>query len=138
MTQSKLDTVRTYYGASALRDYETAGACVGSGYVSIDRHKGVIYRTIDELLEAQAEDAAWSDRTFDITNAMETTDDALVVQVTIAARLNGTWGSLTGRGESVSFDACVIFRFDDEGRIISEEQYSDLLTVKRQLDASDE
>jgi hypothetical protein len=38
----------------------------------------------------------------------------------------------------VSFDACVIFRFDDEGRIISEEQYSDLLTVKRQLDASDE
>jgi hypothetical protein len=66
MTQSKLDTVRTYYGASALRDYETAGACVGSGYVSIDRHKGVIYRTIDELLEAQAEDAAWWDRTFDI------------------------------------------------------------------------
>ena len=40
--------------------------------MSIDRHKGVIYRTIDALLEAQSEDAAWSDRTFDITNAMET------------------------------------------------------------------
>jgi ketosteroid isomerase-like protein len=69
MPQAKLDMVRTYYDASALRDYETAGACVGAGYVSIDRHKGVVYRTIDELLEAQAEDAAWSDRTFDITNA---------------------------------------------------------------------
>jgi hypothetical protein len=130
-----LDTVRTYYGASAVSDYEKAGACVGPGYVGIDRHKGVTYRTTDELLEAQAEDAAWSDRSFDITNAMETADGALVVQVTIAGRLNGSWGSLTGRGQQVSFDACVIFRFDDDGRIISEDHYSDLLTVKRQLEA---
>jgi hypothetical protein len=33
----------------------------------------------------------------------------------------------------VSFDACVIFRFDDEARIVSEEHYSDALTVLKQV-----
>jgi len=91
---------------------------------------------MDELLEAQAEDAAWSDRTFDITNVLETTDGGLVVQATIGGNLNGSWASLTGHGQRVHFDACVIFRFDEDCRIISEEHYSNLLTVMRQLDAS--
>jgi predicted ester cyclase len=65
---------------------------------------------------------------------METTDGALVVQVTISGTLNGTWCHLTGKGQKVTFDACVIFRFDDEGRIVLEEHYADALTVKRQLE----
>jgi hypothetical protein len=35
----------------------------------------------------------------------------------------------------VSFDACVIFRFDDEARIVSEEHYSDALIVLKQVGA---
>ena len=135
MERSHLNTVRAYWDASARSDYSAAGACVGSGYVSIDHHKGVAYRTMDELLAAQAEDAAWSDRTFDIAHALETTDGALVVQATISGQLNGYWCYLTGSGQRVSFDACVIFRFNDEGLIISEEHYSDALTVMKQLQA---
>jgi hypothetical protein len=90
---------------------------------------------MEQLLEAQAEDAAWSDRSFDITNVLETTDGALVVQATITGRLNGEWCSVRGSGQHVSFDACVIFRFDDQARIVSEEHYSDVLTVLKQVGA---
>ena len=134
MGRSHLDTVRAYWDASARSDYPAAGACVGSDYSSIEHHRGVTARTMDELLAAQAEDAAWSDRTFDIAQALETTDGALVVQATISGQLNGYWCHLTGSGQHVSFDACVIFRFNDEGLIISEEHYSDALTVMKQLE----
>lgn len=133
---TKLETVRAYWDASARSDYEAAGLCVAPGYMWIDHVKGVVAETTEELLGAKAEDAAWSDRVFDITNAMETTNGALVVQAIISGTLNGEWCSLRGDGERVSFDACVIFRFDDEGaRIISEEHYSDALTVMNQLKA---
>jgi hypothetical protein len=36
----------------------------------------------------------------------------------------------------VTFDACVIFRFNEDGLIISEEHYSDALTVMKQLEAT--
>ena len=135
--RSHLDTVRAYWDASATGDYATAGGCIAldGSYESIDHHKGVTYRTMEELLEAKAEDDAWSDRTFDITNAMETTDGALVVQATISGTLNGYWCHLTGTGQHVTFDACVIFRFNDEGIIVLEEHYSDALTVMKQLEA---
>ena len=136
MGSGHLETVRTYWAASAGSDYPAAGACVGPGYMSIEHHRGVTCRTMEELLEAQAEDAAWSDRTFEITNTLETTDGALVVQATISGRLNGYWCYLTGEGQRVTFDACVIFRFDEDGLIISEEHYSDALTVMKQLEAT--
>lgn len=133
---SKLETVRTYWEASARSDYETAGACVAiPGYVWIDHTKGVVAETMEQLLESQSEDAAWSQRTFDITNSLDTTDGALVVQATISGVLNGEWCSLRGTGQRVSFDACVIFRFDDEGRIKSEEHYSDAMTVMQQVNS---
>ena len=134
---SKLETVRTYWAASARSDYETAGACVAlPGYVWIDHTKGIVAETMEQLLESQAEDAAWSQRTFDITNASETTDGALVVQATISGTLNGEWCSLQGTGQRAHFDACVIFRFDDAGKILSEEHYSDALTVVQQITSS--
>ena len=133
--RTKRETVEEYWDASAKSDYATAGACVASDYTSIDHHRGVTATTMEQLVEAQAEDAAWSDRVFDIAKALETTDGALVVQATISGTLNGEWCSVRGSGQHVSFDACVIFRFDDEGRILSEEHYSDVLTVMKQVGA---
>ena len=75
-------------------------------------------RTIDEFVDAAVENSAWSDRTFGIKNVLKTTDGALVVHVTISGTLNGTWCHLTGHGQHVSFDACVIFRFDEDGKIV--------------------
>jgi ketosteroid isomerase-like protein len=139
MGMSKLDTVRAYYAASERDDDEAAATCVAAvpGFVWIDHQKGAVCRTVDEFIDAVTENAAWSGRTFDITNVMETTDGALIVQVTISGTLRGTWCHVTGQGECVSFDACVIFRFDDDGKIVLEEHYADALTVQRQLEASE-
>ena len=131
---SKLETVRTYWDASARGDYETAGNCVAlPGYVSIDHQRGVVAETMEQLQQAAAEDAAWSQREFDITNVLETTDGALVVQATISGNLDGEWCSLRGTGQRVTFDACVIFRFNDDGKIVLEDHYGDALKVAQQL-----
>jgi hypothetical protein len=58
-----------------------------SGYTWIDHVKKVTATTMDELFEAQSKDAAWSDRSFDINNALETTDGALVVEATVSGTL---------------------------------------------------
>ena len=131
--RTKLETVEAYWDASAKSDYAAAGACVANGYTWIDHVRGTTAETIEQLLEAQAEDAAWSNRSFNIIRALETTDGALVVQAAISGTLDGEWCSVRGSGQHVSFDACVIFRFDDEARILSEEHYSDALTVLNQV-----
>lgn len=135
VVRTKLETVRAYWDASAKSDYAAAGECVGRGYTWIDHVTGITATTMEQLLQAQAEDAVWSGRSFDVTNALETSDGALVVQATISGTLNGEWCSVRGTGQHVGFDACVIFRFDDEVRIVSEEHYSDALTVQRQVGA---
>lgn len=134
MVTSNLETVRTYWDASARGDYQTAGGCVAlPGYVSIDHQRGIVAETIEQLRQARAEDDAWSQPEFDITNVLETTDGALVVQATISGTLNGEWCSLRGSGQRVSFDACVIFRFNDDGKIVLEDHYGDARTVAQQL-----
>jgi hypothetical protein len=62
--------VRAYWDASARSDYDAAGRCVGPRYVWIDHTTGVVARTAEELLAAAAEDSAWSDRIFEITNVL--------------------------------------------------------------------
>jgi ketosteroid isomerase-like protein len=88
--RDKLETVRAYWDASARSDQAAAGACVAPGYVWIDHTEEIVAQTIEELLEAAAEDAAWSDRIFDITNVLETTDGALVVQAASSEGAVGT------------------------------------------------
>ena len=128
--------MRAYWDASARSDYDAAGRCIGPGYVWIDHTTGVVARTAEELLAAAAEDSAWSDRTFEITNVLETTDGALVVQATISGTLNGTWRSVSADGQRTSSASCTILRFDDDDHIVSEEHYSDALTILEQLQTS--
>jgi hypothetical protein len=87
--RTKRETVEAYWDASAKSDY--AGPCVASGYTWIDHIKGVTATSMEQLLEAQAEDAAWSDRSFDINKALETTDGALIDQATVSGTLTGEW-----------------------------------------------
>jgi ketosteroid isomerase-like protein len=135
MPRPKLDAVRAYWDASARRDYEAAGRCIGEGYVWIDHSEEVEARTPDQLHQAMQEDAAWRDRRFVIEQALETADGALVVQATVTGTLDGQWRSIEAHGRRVSRALCTIFRFDDEGRIIFEECYTDALTVMVQLGA---
>ena len=58
---TKAETVRAYWDASAIGDYETAGGYVAEGFVWIDHTKEVVARTVDEHMAALEEDALWSD-----------------------------------------------------------------------------
>lgn len=135
MPPSKIDSVRTYWDASARGDYEAAGRCIGDGYVWIDHTKEVVARTPAQLSQAMEEDSAWSDRHFEIEQVLETVDGALVVQSRMSGVLSGPWRSVDGGGRRVSHSVCTIFRFDDECRIVYEEAYSDALTLMAQLGA---
>lgn len=136
MPPTSLDTVRAYWEASSRRDYEAAARCIGDGYVWIDHTKEVEARTPDQLREALQEDAAWRDRRFEIERVLETTDGALVVQATMTGTLEGRWRGVEGRGRRIARAICTIFRFDARGRIISEECYTDALTLLAQLGAA--
>ena len=128
-----LQTVRTYYETSAEHDWKAAGACIGPGYVWIDHGTGVVARSPEEQREALVDASAWSDTAFEITNAFETDDGALVVQVDQSCTVTGPWRSMETTGQRIAFPFCTIFRFDSEGRIVLEESYYDMLSVRRQL-----
>jgi hypothetical protein len=70
-----------------------------------------------------------------IKHALETIDGALVVLATITQTLTGEWRSIKGDGQQVHREICDIFRFNAEGRIVSENMYEDALSVVRQLGA---
>lgn len=80
MTTSHLETVRAYYKAGEVADWESAGRFVGPGYVWIDHGTGVEARSSKELYEAQIDADAWSDSRFEITSAYEAPDGTVVVQ----------------------------------------------------------
>ena len=128
-----VQTVRAYYKAAEEADWKAAGACVGPGYVWIDHGTGVLARSPEEHSEAQRDAAAWSDTRFEITNVFETADGAVVVQVDQSCTVAGQWRSMETMGQRIAFPFCTIFRFDSEGRIVLEESYYDMLSVRRQL-----
>ena len=70
-----------------------------------------------------------SDSQFKITNAFETADGAIVVQVDQSSTVTGPWRSMETSGQRIEFPFCDIFRFDSDGRILLEEAYYDMLSV---------
>jgi predicted ester cyclase len=128
-----LQTVRAYYKAAAEADWKTAGACVGPGYVWIDHGTGVVARSPEEHREALIDASAWSDTRLEITNVFETADGAIVVQVDQSCTVTGPWRSMETTGQRIAFPFCTIFRFDSEARIVLEESYYDMLSVRQQL-----
>jgi hypothetical protein len=70
-----------------------------------------------------------------MTRTYEATDGTLIVQATVTRTLTGQWRSVEPNGQTVTTHVCVIFRFNEDGLIIYEEQYEDALSVMRQLGA---
>jgi ketosteroid isomerase-like protein len=128
-----VQTVRAYYAAAEVADWKAAGACVGPGYVWIDHGTGVVARSPEEHREALIDASPWSDTRFEITNAFETPDGTLVVQGEQSCTVTGPWRSMETTGQRIAIPFCTIFRFDSEGRIVLEEMYYDMLTVRHQL-----
>jgi len=128
-----MDTVREYWRASDEGDWEAAGRCIGAGYVWIDHATGVVARTADELQEALVDAQAWSNTQFKIENAYETADGTVIVQAVQSCNITGSWRSMETHGQGVCFPLCTIFKFDSENKIVHEETYYDMLSVRRQL-----
>jgi predicted ester cyclase len=127
-----LETVRAYWDASDRADWESAGRCIGEGYIWVDHTLGDEPTDLNLALE---EAQAWSDQRFEITRVHEATDGTLIVLATVTRALTGPWRSVEPAGQRVRSNVCVIFRFNDEGLIVYEEQYEDALSVMRQLGA---
>jgi ketosteroid isomerase-like protein len=132
MTRSHIETVRAYWDASDRADWEAAGRCVGEGYTWVDYTLGT---TPTDGALAIAEAQAWSDQTFQITRWYDATDGTLIVQATVTRTLTGLWRSVEPKGQRVTTQVCVIFRFNEDGLIVYEEQYEDALSVMHQLGA---
>jgi predicted ester cyclase len=133
MGTNHLDTIREYWRASDEADWDAAGRCVGAGYVWIDHATGVVARTPEELQDALTDAQAWSNTRFQIEDAFETGDGTVIVQAVQSCNIAGSWRSMEAQGQQVSLPLCSIFKFDGEGRIIHQETYYDMLSVRRQL-----
>jgi predicted ester cyclase len=133
MGTNHIDTIREYWRASDEADWDAAGRCIGDGYVWIDHATGVVARTPEELQGALADAQAWSNTRFTIENAFQTDDGTVIVQAVQSCNITGSWRSMEAQGQHVSFPLCSIFKFDSEDRIIHEESYYDMLSVRRQL-----
>jgi predicted ester cyclase len=126
--------VRAYYKATDAQEWAATGDCVGQGYVWIDHGTGVVARTPDELQAALTDEGPWQGTSrFDIEYAFETGDGALIVQGVRSGTVTGSWRGMEVTGQKVTFPFCAVMRFDDDGRIVREEQYYDMLSVRRQL-----
>jgi len=132
-TSTRLETVRGYWSAGEDGDWDGAARFIGPGYYSIDRATGVESRTVEELLEAQADEEAWSDTRFEIGDVYDTSGDAMIVEAIKSGTINGPWRSMSAEGQRVTFPICTIFRFDADDLIVGEEAYDDMASIQRQL-----
>jgi hypothetical protein len=129
------ETLRAFSDAVERSDFETLENLVSAEYIWIDHTTDFVARTPGELLAANEEDSAWPDRQFVIDRIMNTSNGALVVQITNTQTLTGEWRSVKGNAQRVRREILEIFQFDSEGRIAVEEMYDDALSLMRQLGA---
>jgi ketosteroid isomerase-like protein len=133
MASRNLETIRAYLAASDRGDWETMRRAIGDGYTYIDHTTDVVARAPEELRTVGDEARAWSNQRYEIAQAHEATDGTLILQATFTRTLSGQWRGVEPTGQRVSTPVCLIVRFDDDGRIVFEEQYEDALSVMRQL-----
>jgi predicted ester cyclase len=129
VASNNIDTALAYLEAGLQGDYEACAPLIGEGYEWIDRARNFHARTQDELIESMQDDSAWTDREFSVEHVMETTDGTVIVQASVTASHTGTWCSIPATGRRVTFAMCDLFKFDAQGRIMSEDCYQDLLGV---------
>jgi len=133
MPSERIETVRRFLKAIEQHDSKAIRLCLGPGYTSNDKAVGKTSRTREELAREGEEFRAWSDLQYEVEAIFETTDGAVVAQLVKSGTLTGPFRSLTGSGQHVRYSFCDIFRFDDAGRIVQEDWYYDLLSIKAQL-----
>jgi ketosteroid isomerase-like protein len=137
MASKNVETALAFQEATFRDDYEACGQLVGDPLTTIDRPRGRIMRTPEELLQGFEDDQAWSHRRLQLERAMETTDGAVVLQFSERATHVGTWYGVAPTGKEVAISCCIIYRFDADGRIILVDVYEDHLSIAIQFGVVD-
>ena len=133
MSAERLEKIRALWDACSRADSAAMGRDVSPAYVWIDHATGVVARTAEELEESVADEQPWSDLRFEISNSFHADDGSVIVQAVRSGTLTGLWRSMETTGQKVAFDFIDIFKFDDDDKIILEEAYYDMASVRRQL-----
>ena len=123
------DTAVTFLDAVYRGNYEVCAPLVGDHIEWINRATGVRARTPEELAAEVQEDSGWLDRTIEVENVIETADGTVIVQARVDATHGGLWHSVPATGERVSFEICVLLKFDSSSRIVSVDRYADHLSA---------
>src|SRR5262249_23289433 len=105
------ETVRAFFHAVERNDFETLAKLVSADYIARDHTTDFVARTPEQLRAAKEEDSVWSDRQFVIDRVMDTSDGAIVVQITNTQTLTGEWRSVKGTGQRVRREILEIFQF---------------------------
>lgn len=133
MESKNIQTVLAYLRAVERGDRQAIRACLGKGYKWIDRTLEANAHSPMDLAEETAEFNAWSDVHYEVKRVVDMADGSVFTHILRSGTLNGKWRSLVGREQQVRYLLWDIFGFDTEGRIVSEEGYYDLASVRRQL-----
>jgi predicted ester cyclase len=135
VTSQNVETALRYLDASMRHDVAVAATFIGPGYSYTNHAQGIAARTVEELIAASVGDDSWTDRAFDVARVVETANgDTVVVQGTLTnVHPGSTWRGVAATGRRVTLDCCHILRFNEDGLIVAQEVYEDLLTVMEQL-----
>jgi steroid delta-isomerase-like uncharacterized protein len=136
MASSNIETAVAYLQAAYRDDYDACGQLIADGYLWIDHTKEGVADTPEALQQALQDDlGAWSDKQLEIQHMMETIDGTVITQLRVTATHTGTYKSIPATGRRVTTSGCNILRFDEQGRVVSEEGYYDDLSTMVQLGA---
>ena len=130
-----VESALSFVEAGFRGDQETAASLLGPGFTVAQHAQGYRASTIDELVEAADGVASWTDYDFHVERVIDAADgSAVVVHGVLSSTHTGSaWRGLAPTGKRVTFDACFILSFDDEGRIVSQDIFEDHFTVLEQI-----
>ena len=87
------------------------------------------------MTQVLADADAWTDKAFEIQRVFDGLDNTVVMQYTVTQAHSGSRRGIPATGKRATGTACTLLRFDQSGRVLSEENYADALTVMRQIGA---
>lgn len=133
MTTKNAATVNAQHQAFNRHDVEAATSGYADSVVFTDHAMGVSLKSVQEIKDhvRMYLDAA-SDGRVAIREFIEA-GDTIVLELTFTGTNDGPLGPLPATGRHITLDGVDIFRFDTEGRIVSEEWYYDQLALLVQL-----
>jgi steroid delta-isomerase-like uncharacterized protein len=133
MASKNAEGVRAQLDAFNKGDLDKAAALYADDARIIDHAQGVTGKGPDEARAVLAEwKRAFSDAKVTDLHITEA-GDTVIAQFTGGGTNDGPFGPFQATDRRMSVPFCNVLRFDDKGRIVSDELYYDLLSVLVQL-----